>query len=160
MNKLKNNIQPLLVYVALLICILIGISVFVKFYSFEKDIKRMEYYNFNGGNYGHITELRYGHVTKFQFGNDEERRKFDKYRELINDKSHFGNEIVYNLSYRDDFIYKGKYYLSNQKYLVKEKGKEKADDYKIYGVDMETQKVSRVSDRKILSLYEDLISEY
>lgn len=160
MNKFKNNIQPLLVYVALLICILIGISVFVKFYSLDKEINRMNAYSYTGANYGYIPEIRYGHLTTFQFASNEERREFDLLRELVVDKEHLDNQIVFNIDYRDDFIYKGKYYVSTQKYLVKNKGEDKADDYKIYSVDMETQKVVRVSDHKILSLYEDKISRY
>lgn len=160
MNKDKNNIKPLFVYVALLICILIGISVFVKFYSLDKEINRMNSYNYTGSNYGYVPEIRYGHLTNFQFGSHEERRKFDYLRELVSEQAYFNNQTVFNPDYRDDFIYKGKYYMSNQKYLVKEKGEDKADNYKIYGVDMETQKVVRVSDHKILSFYEDMISSY
>ncbi|WP_301082463.1 hypothetical protein, partial [Thomasclavelia cocleata] len=62
--------------------------------------------------------------------------------------------------YIDHFIYKGKYYVSNQRYLVKNEGEDWASKYKIYSVDMETQKVVRVSDHKILSFYEDKIAKY
>ncbi|WP_301082468.1 hypothetical protein, partial [Thomasclavelia cocleata] len=114
MNKFKNDIKPLFVYVALSICILIGISVFVKFYSLDKEINRMNAYNYTGANYGYIPEIRNGHLTTFQFASHEERREFDLLRELVADKGYFSNQVVFNTDYIDHFIYKGKYYVSNQ----------------------------------------------
>lgn len=161
MNKLKFKFEPLLLFVVSLIFILSVISFFVYYIVLihgkssvnAEDIGTENNYT---KNHDGITELINNQKRLWVFPNKEEKEKFD----ILKDKM----IIVHGISrenlkdkYNEEFIYKGKLYLSDREFLLDKI--ETAQDYRLYSIDLETEETEIVKDKNVYSKYEKFISQ-